>query len=66
MESTSKHPHGSGREDDASSPRKPVATPTDTQQSRMDKQEKQKHPASENEVESAQDKNPIPPDSTRK
>ncbi|MGF6674090.1 hypothetical protein [Paraburkholderia tuberum] len=65
MESTSKHPPGSGIKNASLSPRKPVATPTDTQQSRKDEQEKQKHAASENELQSAQDKNPIPPDPTR-
>lgn len=65
MESTSKQPHGSGTEDNASSPRKPGAATSETQQSRKDRQEKQKHAASENELASAQDKNPVPPDSTR-
>lgn len=39
--------------------------PSDTAQSARDKQEKRKHPGSENALESSQDKNPIPPGSTR-
>jgi hypothetical protein len=46
MESTSKHPRGSGIKDGPSSPRKPVD-------------------ASENDLRSAQNKNPIPPHATR-
>ncbi len=65
MESTSKDSRGSGTKDEPSSPRKRVATPTDTEQSRNDEKERQKHAGSENALESAQDKNPIPPESTR-
>ena len=42
-----------------------VNAPSDTAQSARDKQDKRKHPASENALESSQDKNPIPPGSTR-
>ena len=65
MESTSKQAQGSGMKDDSSSPRKPAGAPPDSLQSRKDKDEKQQHTTSENELESAQDKNPVPPDSTR-
>ncbi|MGF6484882.1 hypothetical protein [Paraburkholderia sp. JPY419] len=65
MESTSKHSLGSGIKDAPSSRRRPAATPTDTLQSRKDEQDKRKHAASENELESAQNKNPIAPHSTR-
>ncbi|HVE05784.1 MAG TPA: hypothetical protein VNE00_00890 [Paraburkholderia sp.] len=37
----------------------------DTLQSRKDDAEKRKHPASENELKTTQDKNPVPPDTTR-
>ena len=49
---------------------RPTATnPTtrpDTVQSVRDTVEKAKHPHSENALESSQDKNPVPPDSTRR
>jgi len=44
----------------------PVSPPSDTAQTARDAEEKRKHPASENALESSQDKNPIPPGSTRK
>lgn len=65
MESHSKHPHRPATQDDPSSPREPVAAPPDTLQSRKDREERRKHAASENELQSAQDKNPVAPDSTR-
>jgi len=65
MKSTSKQAHGSGMKNDSSSPRQPAGAPPGTLQSRKDKDEKQQHTTSENELESAQDKNPVPPGSTR-
>ena len=41
-------------------------TRSDTVQSARDTAEKAKHPPSENALESSQDKNPVPPDSTRR
>lgn len=41
-------------------------TGSDTVQSARDTAEQAKHPHSENALESSQDKNPIPPDSTRR
>lgn len=41
-------------------------TRPDTVQSVRDTVEKAKHPHSENALESSQDKNPVPPDSTRR
>ncbi|ACD16438.1 hypothetical protein [Paraburkholderia phytofirmans] len=38
----------------------------DTAQSAQDAKEKRRHPASENTLDSSQDKNPIPPDSVKK
>jgi outer membrane translocation and assembly module TamA len=38
----------------------------DTKQKGLDAQEKRKHEKSENELPSAQEKNPVPPGSTRK
>jgi hypothetical protein len=38
----------------------------DTQQTGLDTQEKSKHEASENDLSSTQEKNSVPPDSTRK
>jgi hypothetical protein len=40
--------------------------PPDTAQSARDAEEKRKHSPSENALRSSQDKNPIPPDSTRR
>ncbi|CAB3787312.1 hypothetical protein LMG27177_02191 [Paraburkholderia fynbosensis] len=40
-------------------------TPLDTTQKKRDVEEKRKHSRSENALQSSQDKNPIPPDSTR-
>ncbi|NKJ51153.1 hypothetical protein CIC12_31430 [Burkholderia sp. SG-MS1] len=40
-------------------------TPLDTAQTTRDVEEKRKHSRSENALQSSQDKNPIPPDSTR-
>lgn len=37
-----------------------------TAQESKDSQEKRQHPASENALESSQDKNPVPPDSVKK
>jgi hypothetical protein len=65
MQSTSKAAHVSDTKDDSSSRTKPAGAPSDTLQSRKDREEKQKHSVSENALESSQDKNPIPPDSTR-
>jgi hypothetical protein len=42
------------------------ATRSDTVQSARDNAEKAKHPHSENALESSQEKNPVPPDSTRR
>ncbi len=42
----------------------PAGPAPDSEQTARDKEEKRKHPASENALESSQDKNPIPPDST--
>ncbi|PVX81393.1 hypothetical protein [Paraburkholderia unamae] len=39
--------------------------PADTQQAERDAREKSKHERSENELPSTQDKNPIPPGTTR-
>lgn len=39
--------------------------PPHTAQTERDEREKRRHPASENALESSQDKNPIPLDSTR-
>jgi len=50
-------------------PRGAPTTPTtrpDTVQSARDNAEKAKHPHSENALESSQEKNPVPPDSTRR
>lgn len=49
--------------------RRTTTNPTtrpDTVQSARDTAEKAKHPHSENALESSQDKNPVPPDSTRR
>lgn len=49
--------------------RRTTTNPTtrpDTVQSVRDTAEKAKHPHSENALESSQDKNPVPPDSTRR
>ncbi|WP_250473930.1 hypothetical protein [Caballeronia sp. GAFFF1] len=45
----------------------PVGAPAtgDTRQEKLDAREKQKHPASENALPTAQDNNPVPPQSTR-
>jgi hypothetical protein len=40
-------------------------TPPDTAQNARDIEEKRKHSRSENALQSSQDENPIPPDSTR-
>jgi hypothetical protein len=42
-----------------------TTAPADTVQSARDAAEKQRHPPSENASESSQDKNPVPPESTR-
>jgi hypothetical protein len=42
-----------------------TTAPVDTVQSARDAAEKQRHPSSENALESSQDKNPVPPESTR-
>lgn len=41
-------------------------SPKDTAQASKDSEEKRRHPASENALESSQDKNPIPDDSVKK
>lgn len=52
------------RTDDRAKPH--TAEPKDTVQSKRDAAEKARHSRSENELESAQDKNPVPPDATRR
>ncbi|SDE36851.1 hypothetical protein [Paraburkholderia lycopersici] len=45
--------------------RRNTATPAHTQQEKRDESEKSKHEASENDLPSTQEKNPIPPGTTR-
>jgi hypothetical protein len=54
--------------EDGAAPRKKSQTmpPSDTEQSVRDESEKRRHAPSENALKSSQDKNPIPPGSTRK
>ena len=47
-------------------PDSPETRPSRTEQERKDLEEKHRHPASENTLDSTLDKNPIPPGSTRK
>lgn len=44
----------------------PVVAPSDTVQGAEDAAERRRHARSENALKSSQDKNPIPPGSTRK
>jgi len=68
---TAQHMAASGAKPDAdledvsSSKHGQVNPPSDTAHTARDEQEKRKHPGSENALESSQDKNPIPPGSTR-
>ncbi|MEM5438631.1 hypothetical protein [Paraburkholderia diazotrophica] len=56
--------HGSDhpREEDTHHKKNP---PADTAQQAKDEKERSKHPASENALESTQDKNPVPEESKR-
>ncbi|HEY2024060.1 hypothetical protein [Paraburkholderia sp.] len=65
MQSTSAHPRTTGIKPDDPKSEESRDIPPDTLQSRKDRLEKSKHPESENALESSQDKNPIPPESTR-
>ena len=58
-------PRAPGTQNESSSAGGPGAPAPDTLQHEKDREEKRKHPASENALESAQDKNPVPPGSTR-
>ena len=51
---------GLGRDDRSTTP------PAGTVQGEKDEREKRKHPASENELPSTQEKNPIPPGTTER
>lgn len=44
----------------------PVLKPSNTEQTRRDAAEKRRHVRSENALESSQEKNPVPPGSTRR
>ncbi|KIG03777.1 hypothetical protein [Caballeronia concitans] len=52
--------------DDMDEPLSGATPSSDTRQQNLDAKEKQTHEASENALPSSQDKNPIPPDSTRR
>lgn len=52
--------------DDMDEPLSGATSSSDTRQNNLDAKEKQNHEASENALPSSQDKNPIPPDSTRR
>ncbi|SAL74876.1 hypothetical protein [Caballeronia telluris] len=43
----------------------PAAPPPETKQTQADQREKRTHEASENELPSTQEKNPVPPNSTK-
>jgi hypothetical protein len=64
--STSKHvPHATADDMDEPVGRAgtPAAPPSETRQTRLDQREKRTREASENELPSTQEKNPVPPDS---
>jgi hypothetical protein len=42
-----------------------TTTPSPLEQTELDEREKRKHETSENELPSTQEKNPVPPESTR-
>jgi len=54
-------PHGKARHDDAS-----TTPPAHTRQTEVEEREKRKHDRSENELPSSQEKNPVPPGTTRR
>lgn len=60
-------PEGTPDSATTSPPRKPLpSTRSKTEQNRTDAREKRQHTESENALSSTQDKNPIPPGSTRR
>jgi hypothetical protein len=67
MNPTENHPEQSKAEDSSGNRRSPASTKTlpDAAQNARDVEEKRKHSRSENALQSSQDKNPIPPGTTR-
>lgn len=54
------------QQDGAKHDNRPATPPSNTRQAERDEHEKRKHEASENELPSTQEKNPIPPGTTRR
>lgn len=67
MNPTASHPEQSKAEGNSGKCRSTASTKTspDTAQNARDVEEQRKHSRSENALQSSQDKNPIPPDTTR-
>ena len=67
MNPTANHPEQSKAEGNSGKRESTASTKTspDTAQNARDVEEKRKHSRSENELQSSQDKNPIPPGTTR-
>ncbi|RKT13931.1 hypothetical protein B0G69_7145 [Paraburkholderia sp. RAU2J] len=65
MKPATDHPAQSTVDGNPSKRASAANTPLDTAQNKRDVEEKRKHSRSENALQSSQDKNPIPPDSTR-